>query len=232
MLRRGEGQQALSTARHGASGSLQDAAGKGLHNFLDRNPLNQGMLARGAAMRWKIGHAVRLTSGLEQIKNRPRCILPRSELRQGIAVLQPEETQMTDSKAIELRRLDPHDPLPESGSYVLVIRRLAEDTPGGTRLEILRASGPGLPAEEPVPFDLAFEDAIGRAQDIARLHRIRMVYAVDRTAGPREQDVLQQHGDHSFAAEALEDTDPEDGEQGTDIRDRPRDAGYGPTPRG
>jgi hypothetical protein len=139
---------------------------------------------------------------------------------------------MTDGNAPELRRLEPHDPLPESGRYVLVIRRLAEDTPDGTRLEILHATGPGLPEEQPVPLDLTFESAIGLAQDIARRHHIGMVYAVDRTAGPREQEVLQQHGDHSFAAEVLEDTDPEDGEQGSDIRDRRHDAGYGPTPRG
>src|ERR1700757_1700982 len=117
---------------------------------------------------------------------------------------------MTDPNPPELRRLDPHDPLPESGSYVLVIRRLAEDMPDGTRIEILRASGRGLPDEETVPPDLTFEDAIEMAQDLAKRHSIRMVYAVDRTAGPREQEVLQHHGDHSFEGDALEDTDPED----------------------
>jgi hypothetical protein len=139
---------------------------------------------------------------------------------------------MTDPNPPELRRLDPHDPLPESGSYVLVIRRLAEDMPEGTRTEILRATGRGLPEEEIVAPDLGFEDAIRAGQDLARRHSIRMVYAVDRTAGPREQEVLQHHGDHSFPADTLEDTDPEDNERGTDIRDRPRDAGYGPTSRG
>ena len=136
----------------------------------------------------------------------------------------------------ELRRLDPHDPLPESGSYVLVLRRLAEEAPEGTRLEILRGTGPGVPEEESVLGPdgrvMEFEAAIRHAMALAARDGIPMVYAVDRTQGPREQEVLRHHGDHSFAAEPLDDTDPEDGERGTDLRDRPYDAGFGPRRQG
>ena len=131
----------------------------------------------------------------------------------------------------DLKRLDPHDPLPESGSYLLVLRRLAEEEPDGTRLEILRGVGPGLPQEESVVGPdgriLDFEAAIRHAMALAARDGIHSVYAVDRTAGPREQEVLRHRGDHSFAADALDDSDREDGEQGTDLRDRPHDAGYG-----
>jgi hypothetical protein len=51
---------------------------------------------------------------------------------------------------------------------------------------------------------------------------------VDRTAGPREREVLRHHGDHAVDIEKLADEEP--GETGTDIRDRPMDAGYNVTP--
>ena len=49
---------------------------------------------------------------------------------------------------------------------------------------------------------------------------------MDRTAGTREQAIINRHGDHSSRDDALSDTDEEDGEQGTTILDRGHDAGF------
>jgi hypothetical protein len=138
---------------------------------------------------------------------------------------------MAQHPHIEQRRLDPHDPLPESGHYVLVIRRFAEDQPNITRIEIQRGTGSGLPVEEPVTTE-DFATAVREAEAIAAHHGIIIIYVVDRTAGPLEREVLSHHGDHSFTGDKLEDTDPEDNEPGTDLRDRPHGAGYGPSRKG
>ena len=134
----------------------------------------------------------------------------------------------------ELRRLQPHDPVPEGGRYLLVLRRFGEDEPGVVVTEIIEADGKNPPALIPaVRSDgkvMELDEAIGIAQSEAERRRYGLIYAVDRTAGRREHEVMEHHGDRSVGMERLADTDPEDGEEGTDLRDRPADAGYNLTP--
>lgn len=129
-------------------------------------------------------------------------------------------------------RLQPHDPLPDSGRYMLVLRRFGEDDPLAAITEIIRADGKDPPeltvAVHPDGTPMPFEKAIGVALKQAESQGYPEVYAVDRTAGPREREVLKHHGDHSVDMEKL--ADEEAGETGSDIRDRPMDAGYNVTP--
>ena len=121
--------------------------------------------------------------------------------------------------------LAPHDPVPAGpGRRVLLLRRFDEDNPRETVIE-LHLSGGGAPAEatRPVRPDGSFmqmADATEAAQAVADSEGLDTVYVLDRTAGPREQEILAHGGDHSVNMGALQDTDPEDGEQGADMRDR------------
>ena len=130
----------------------------------------------------------------------------------------------------ELRRLAPHDPLPERGPYVLVLRRFGEDDPAAVVTEMIIDDGRSPPRQSVMPgrdvLPAAFDAVVHQAAEAALRHHIGIVYAVDRTEGERERSVLEHGGDHSFGSARLEDTDPEDGEAGTDLRDRRRDAGY------
>jgi hypothetical protein len=72
----------------------------------------------------------------------------------------------------------------------------------------------------------AWEDAIRTAQAEAARRGLKSLYAVDRTAGRREQEVLAHHGDHSVFSGELSDTDEEDGVSGSSILDRPPGAGF------
>ncbi len=129
----------------------------------------------------------------------------------------------------ELRRLDPHDPLPDRGRFLLVMRRFGEDSPRLTLTELIASDGEtspqvGVPlGADGMPLD--FEAAVQEATRRAERDDYATVYAVDRTAGPREREVLAHHGDHATGSAKLADTDPEDGETGSDLRDRPHDAG-------
>jgi hypothetical protein len=135
----------------------------------------------------------------------------------------------------ELRRLSPHDPVPDEGSYMLVLRRFGEDAPRVAVVELITAAeneSPQLtvlvrPDGTPMGFEEAVEAALARAERDG----FAVVYALDRTAGVREHEVLVHGGDRTVGMEQLVDTDPEDGEQGTDIRDRPANAGSNLTPR-
>ena len=126
---------------------------------------------------------------------------------------------------VEITSLAPHDPMPEGpGRRVIVLQRFDEDDPGETVIE-LHLVGGGVPAEaaRPVRPDGTFmqlEDATEAAKAVAESEGVGTVYVLDRTAGPREQEILAHHGDHSVNMDALQDTDPEDGEQGSDMRDR------------
>lgn len=130
----------------------------------------------------------------------------------------------------ELRVLQPHDPVPEGGRYMLVLRRFGEDSPGTAITEIITADGRDppevsvalLPNAEPMDF----RRAVQQAKVDADRRGFGVVYAVDRTAGPRERMVKQHGGDRATGLDRMADTDQEDGEMGTDIRDRPADAGY------
>ena len=121
--------------------------------------------------------------------------------------------------------LAPHDPLPEgTDRRVVLLRRFDEDNPDGTHVE-LRLEGGGRASEFAQPRDndgrpMAWDAAIGAALRVAESEQLDCIYVLDRTAGPREQVVLQHGGDHSADMAALSDTDPEDDEIGSDMRDR------------
>ena len=121
--------------------------------------------------------------------------------------------------------LSPHDPLPEGPARrVVLLRRFDEDSPSGTHIE-LRLEGGQQGTEAVLPHDpsglpMAWDAAIEAATRVAASEQLSQFYVVDRTAGPREQIVLQHGGDHSAEMEQLSDTDTEDGETGSDMRDR------------
>ncbi|MGE0222362.1 MAG: hypothetical protein AB7F35_10310 [Acetobacteraceae bacterium] len=110
-----------------------------------------------------------------------------------------------------LRRLQPHDPVPETGRYLMVMRRFAEDEPSLVLTELITADGRD-PPQLSVPTDrggqpLDFEQSVAAAQAQAEREGFENVYVVDRTAGPRERDVLSHHGDHSVHMDRLVDED-------------------------
>lgn len=134
----------------------------------------------------------------------------------------------------DIRRLAPHDPVPESGRYLIVMRRFAEDAPRMTVIELIASDGEHPPVlTVPAGSDgapLGFEAALRAAQAQADRDGFAEVIAVDRTAGPREREVLTHGGDHAVHSETLADTDLEEGEPGPDMRDRPPEAGTNLTP--
>lgn len=123
----------------------------------------------------------------------------------------------------ETRTLQPHDPLPGPPA-VVVMRRFDEDDPRRLMIELIVSHASG--AEEtsrPVRADgrlMEFEEAIASALDLAAARGLDLVHVVDRTAGPRERDILSHGGDHSVDMDQLDDMDLEDGEKGPDMRDR------------
>lgn len=122
-----------------------------------------------------------------------------------------------------IHNLDPHDPLPEGGRRVIVMHRLDEDDPRHTHTEILLTGAPGrgetVRPMRPDGTPMSLQEAIEAAGKVAESEGLHDVYVVDRTAGQREQEVLAAGGDHSVNMASLSDTDPEDGEQGSDMRD-------------
>ena len=129
---------------------------------------------------------------------------------------------------VETIRLAPHDPVPDHGQHMLVLRRLGEDDPGAVVTEIVSfgADGGSVPAVTPDGHAMTLDQAVRAAEAEAERRKLGRVYVVDRIAGKLEQEALHDHGERNFAADALDDADPEDDEQGTDIRDRPHDAGF------
>ena len=129
---------------------------------------------------------------------------------------------------VEIIRLDPHDPLPERGAHALVIRRFGEDDPNVVVTEIdffgrsptveIAVGANGAP--------VAWEHAVQHARKEAKSRGFATLYAVDRTAGRREQEVLAHHGDHSVFSGELSDTDEEDGVTGSSLLDRKPGAGF------
>ena len=67
---------------------------------------------------------------------------------------------------------------------------------------------------------MTLDEAIEAAQRVAESEKLSRVVVADRTAGEREQDILQHGGDHTVHMDQLVDTDLEDGERGADMRDR------------
>ena len=126
---------------------------------------------------------------------------------------------------MDIRRLAPHDPLPDGHARrVVLLRRFDEDRPRDTVIELHLSGGgalneatrPNTPEGHPMSWD----QAIAAAQSVAESEGLGAFYVLDRTAGDREQDILQHAGDRTVHMEELSDTDPEDGEVGPDMRDR------------
>lgn len=122
----------------------------------------------------------------------------------------------------ETRTLQPHDPLPD-GPAVILMRRFEEDDPKQAMMELIvihanqsEETSRLLTAEgQPLAWPEAAAQAEARAGE-AGLHH---VYHVDRTAGPREQEVASHGGDRTVDMAGLDDDDLEDGEHGSDMRD-------------
>lgn len=128
----------------------------------------------------------------------------------------------------EVRMLQPHDPLPE-GHSVVVMRRLAEDRPRDTMIElIVRNPDKSEETSQPTREDgepMSWDEAIDAAKQRATEEGLQRIFQVDRTAGAREHEVLAHDGDRSVNDEKLDDDDLEDGVKGSDMRDRGNDGG-------
>lgn len=124
---------------------------------------------------------------------------------------------------VEIRKLDPHDPLPEGRSgRVIVLRRFDEDDPRKIVTEITLTGPPGRSeAVQPVRADgtaMSLDEAVSAAREVAKSEGIGQVFVLDRTAGRLEHEIVEGAGDHSFPGKTLDDTDLEDGENGPDMR--------------
>ena len=124
--------------------------------------------------------------------------------------------------------LAPHDPIPEPGAHGLVLRHLGEDNPTAIVTEIIfhGPEGGSTAAHRPDGSSMPLQEALDAALIEAKHRGIATIYVLDRTKGQREQEVLRAHGLHNFANDVLSDTDVEDGVKGSDLRDRPHDAGF------
>ena len=69
---------------------------------------------------------------------------------------------------VEVRRLDPHDPLPEGRRNVVVMHRLDEDDPRHTHTEIVLTGTPGETVRpmRPDGKPMSLDEAIKAAQDV------------------------------------------------------------------
>ena len=125
---------------------------------------------------------------------------------------------------VQVRHHNPHDPLPEGGRTVIVLHRLDEDDPRRTVTQIMLTGRPGqgetVHPMRPDGHAMNLDEAVEAAKKVAESEGLDIVHLVDRTAGPREQEVLTHGGDHSVNMTFLDDTDMEDGERGSDMRDR------------
>ena len=123
----------------------------------------------------------------------------------------------------DIIRLAPHDPVPSGpGRHVVVLHRFDEDEPKKTVVSITLTGHPDQTTHPRRPDGslMDIDEAIEAAVEIAVSEKLTRVLVADRTQGQREQDILQHGGDHSVHMEALVDSDLEDGERGTDMRDR------------
>lgn len=125
----------------------------------------------------------------------------------------------------EIIRLAPHDPLPSGPvRHVIVLHRFDEDSPRETITQITLTGQPDE-TTHPVRADgrpMTLAEAVGAARQVAESEGLHRVFVVDRTGGEREQAILRHGGDHSIHMEGLVDSDLENGEHGTDMRDRGR----------
>ncbi len=124
----------------------------------------------------------------------------------------------------EIQKLNPHDPLPEGGHAVIVLRRFDEDDPHRTIIQVTLTHR-HAPAETTRParpdgHAMDLDEAVVAACKVADEAGIATVQVIDRTAGPRERDIMQHGGDHTIHMDRLDDDDMEEGERGPDMRDR------------
>ncbi len=121
----------------------------------------------------------------------------------------------------ELVMLNPHDALPD-GQVVTVLQRFDEDDPDRVIVEIALSGEHGQrETTRPLHPDgrpMGFEDAIAAAREVANSEHLPRVFALDRTAGPLEREVLAHGGAHDAKGRALSDSNVEEGEQGPDMR--------------
>jgi hypothetical protein len=124
--------------------------------------------------------------------------------------------------------LAPHDPIPAPGPHGVVLRRLGEDDPTAIVTEIIfyGPNGGTTPAHGEGGTHISLKQAVRQAIASSAHHQAPLIYVLDRTQGEREQEVIRAHGAHNFPDDILSDTDAEDNEQGSDLRDRPHDAGF------
>ena len=124
----------------------------------------------------------------------------------------------------EVIRLNAHDPAPQGGHSVVVLRSFDEDDPHRTKIEVTLTHRHGLPERvhpaRPDGSPMSLDEAIEAARRVADEAGITAVQVIDRTAGPREHDIQQHGGDHSIHMDRLDDDDLEEGERGPDMRDR------------
>lgn len=94
----------------------------------------------------------------------------------------------------------PHDPLPDGPALVL-LRRFEEDDPRQVMIELVALdahhteSNARLTDEQGRPP--SWEEATQRAQAMAAEAKFPALHRIDRTAGPREQEIAAHGGDHS-----------------------------------
>lgn len=122
----------------------------------------------------------------------------------------------------EIIRLAPHDPIPSGPPrQVVVLHRFDGDAPRETVTQITLTGHPDEIARltHPDGSKMSLDEAIEAAKRVADAEGLSRIFVVDRTAGEREQDILQHGGDHSVHMENLVDSDLEDGEHGPDMRD-------------
>ena len=126
----------------------------------------------------------------------------------------------------EIRTLEPHDPLP-GGHSVVLMRRFSEDAPDTLAIEMI-VTNPDRSEETATPtgldgMPLGWDDALAVAKERAVAEGLKRIWTVDRTAGPRESDVIAHGGVRTAGSETLDDDDLEEGEPGPDMRDVDRD---------
>ncbi len=123
--------------------------------------------------------------------------------------------------------LAPHDPLPDGPALVL-LRRFEEDDPRQIMIELVALddhhteSNARMTDAGGVPP--SWDEASARAAGMADEAQLPILYRIDRTAGPREQEVVAHDGDRSADMDKLDDSDLEEGEPGPDMRDRNNNA--------
>jgi hypothetical protein len=123
--------------------------------------------------------------------------------------------------SVAIVTMDPREPLPELHSVVL-LRHFDEIDPRGTVIEIVvRDALAQEDVTRPVRPDgalMSWEEALTAAQARALDEGLTRVLVIDRTAGQRAREILSAAGHHSAGPTDV-DSDPEDGEQGPDMRD-------------